>query len=244
MDADRHPGGLLRDRVVEEPGIALGQLIGVLAARDDILARVRIAVARQRRVVELQVGTAFIGELGDFLAVQAREVGEECLAVAIHARLEGLRPEEPVHHVGRRHGDLRHAAFHHAFQEAIVVGDDAMLALEPRLGIGRRRNAEHAGLVAKTERAVAQGKTFHRIDEAGRPAAPAEFAIGDARQPERLLEGDDLADGVVLDGAESGHVELAGLVRPGRFDETRRSYEAADVLGVKWRAIHAPAPPR
>src|SRR5437868_10013760 len=149
-----------------------------------------------------------------------------------------------MHDIGRGNGYLRHAALHDALQEAVVVGDDALLAPELLLGIGRCGDAENAALGAEAERAVAQPEARHRIDEARGPAAAAKLAVGDARQRERLLEGDDLANAVVLHGAESSLVELAGLVRARRFDETRRSHEAADVLGVEGRGFHAVAPPR
>ena len=110
-----------------------------------------------------------------------------------------------------------------------------MPAPQPLLRIGRGGDAHHAARGAKAERAVAQAEARHRIDEAGRPAAAAEFAVGDARQAERLLEVDDLADAVVLHGAKAGVVELSGLVRTRGVDEPRRPHEAADVLGVEGR---------
>src|SRR5207253_7806524 len=128
-----------------------------------------------------------------------------------------------------------HAALHHRAQEPVVVRHDALLALEPLLRIRRGGDAHHAALGAKAEGTVAQAEALDGVDEARGPASPPEFAVGDARQAERLLKGDDLADAVVLHGAKAGVVELAGLVRARRVDEPRRPDEAADVLGVEGR---------
>ena len=81
---------------------------------------------------------------------------------------------------------------------AEIVSDDAVLALERRLGIGRRRNTDHLAFGTETERAVAQAEALDRVDEARRPAAAPELAVGDARQADRFLEPDDVPDRFVL----------------------------------------------
>src|SRR4026207_2054814 len=48
MDSECHAGRLAGGRIVDEPGIALGQLVGVLAARRNLLARMRLAIAPPR----------------------------------------------------------------------------------------------------------------------------------------------------------------------------------------------------
>ena len=65
----------------------------------------------------------------------------------------------------------------------------------------------------------------------------AKLAVGDARQADRFLEGDDLADRVVLRDLEAGLVELAGLAGAGCLDEPRRADETADVLGMDGHGI-------
>ena len=120
-------------------------------------------------------------------------------------------------------------------QEAEVVGDDAVLAPQARLGVRRGGDAHHAAFVAKAERAVAQAEAFDGVDEARRPAAAAELAVGHARQADRFLEGDDLADAVVLHLAELSLRYLLRFAAARGLDQALRAHETADVLGVEGR---------
>jgi hypothetical protein len=71
VHSERHARRSCGDRIIDEPRIALGELVRVLTARRHVLARVRVAVARQRRVVELQIGAAGGRQLGNLLPVDA-----------------------------------------------------------------------------------------------------------------------------------------------------------------------------
>ena len=87
-----------------------------------------------------------------------------------------------------------------------------------------------AVLVAEAERAVAQPEAVDRVDEARRPAAAAELAVGDRRQADRLLEGDDLADAFVLQALHFGVADLAGLAVARGLEQALGPQEAADML--------------
>jgi hypothetical protein len=240
MDRHAHVFRLPGEAIVEEARIALGQRVGVLPPRSDVVACVQVAIAGQRRVVELQVSAALLRQLGDLLPVQADEIRQIRFPVGVRLRVEGPRTEEPMHDVGRGDGRLRHPPFYHALQEAIVVGDDALPPAQPLLGVRRGGDAQHPARVAEAERAVAQAEALHRVDESRRPAAPAELAVAYARQAERFLESDDLPDAGILHFAKGGFAGLPGFARPRGLDQPRRTHEAADVLGAEGR-FHGPA---
>ncbi len=140
-----------------------------------------------------------------------------------------------MHDRRRGDGDLGRAALHGVLQEFVVVGDDAALAPELRLGIGRGGDADPVRRGAEAQRAVAQTEAFDGVDEARRPAAAAELAVGDRAQPEILLERHDFAHAAVLHRREARIVELAGLVGARSLDQALGPQEAADVLGAERR---------
>ena len=61
----------------------------------------------------------------------------------------------------------------------------------------------------------------------------AEFAVGDALQAHVLLALDDLADALVLDGAQLGGGERPGEELLARLAQPLRPQEAADVIGAE-----------
>src|SRR5689334_21610234 len=62
-----------------------------------------------------------------------------------------------------------------------------------------------------------------------------ELAVGDAAQPEVLLELDDAANRLVLHLAKRGSVQRARLELVARVEQEFRPEEAADVVGAKGR---------
>ena len=66
-------------------------------------------------------------------------------------------------------------------------------------------------------------------------------------QADVLLQLHDVADRLVLDGAQLGVVELAGRVVGARLEQPRRAQQAADVVGPERRGVthaHTGAIPR
>src|SRR3989338_4460923 len=82
----------------------------------------------------------------------------------------------------------------------------ATMRCQRRRGVGRGRDANHPAVAPKRQGSIAQAEAVHRVDEARRPAAAAKLPVGDARQAERLLEGDDFPDALVLDVFEFNFV--------------------------------------
>src|SRR5204863_7463853 len=132
---------------------------------------------------------------------------------------------------------------HRRSEEAIVVGDDTVLAPEGSPGIRRRGHANDAAFIPEGQSSVAQFETVDRIDEPRRPAAAAELAVGDRRQAERFLEGHDLANAYILDFPEFLFIQAFRLVRAGRLAQALRPQDAADMLDAKRRS-DAPLIPR
>ena len=64
-----------------------------------------------------------------------------------------------------------------------------------------------------------------------------EFAVGDAAQSQLLLEFDDAADRVVLDGAKLVRVDRAHAELFPRIEQEFRPQETADMVGAKRRQI-------
>ena len=77
------PGGRSAHRRVDQVHIGVGQRVRVLAARRHPGARALVAVARQRGVVELDVAAPRLREVGNFVAVDADQVGEVGIPVGI-----------------------------------------------------------------------------------------------------------------------------------------------------------------
>ncbi len=73
-------------------------------------------------------------------------------------------------------------------------------------------------------------------DEIIVPIGAAVFAVGGGPQPDGFLLGDRLDDGRVLDGAQRGVVQPAGLVRGPGLGEAPRAQQAAHVVGAERRA--------
>jgi hypothetical protein len=63
---------------------------------------------------------------------------------------------------------------------------------------------------------------------------PAELAIGDALEADALLHRHQLADVIVLDGAQLGIADLAGLMAPARLQQGGGAQEAANMLCPEW----------
>lgn len=63
----------------------------------------------------------------------------------------------------------------------------------------------------------------------------AEFAVGHYRKPDRLLQGDDIADRRILGRRQRGGVDFARVMVGARRDQRGRADQAADMFGAKRR---------
>jgi hypothetical protein len=129
-----------------------------------------------------------------------------------------------MEHRRRRDGEFRRAAGN-AFQKAEVVDHD-----RPRVPHLAGDDRDRRLLFRTAElgtRVLAQRDAFQLRKEIEVPPLAAELAVGDALQADRLLPGDDFADGFLID--------------------LSRTQQAADVVGAERRInqpwLPIPAPP-
>ena len=81
------------------------------------------------------------------------------------------------------------------------------------------------------------------VDEVHVPRAAAELAVGGRLEPDVLLHPHDVADGVVLDGAQLVGAEPTGGGVLAGLEQRRRAEQAADVIGAeRWGREHRPHP--
>ena len=73
------------------------------------------------------------------------------------------------------------------------------------------------------------------VDEVHVPGVAAELPVGRRAEAEVLLEGDDLADGVVFSRAEAVGVDATGREVVTGLYEVSGAQQATDVLGPEWR---------
>jgi hypothetical protein len=73
-----------------------------------------------------------------------------------------------------------------------------------------------------------------RVDEVHVPRRAAELAVGGGVQSDVLLHAHDVADRLVLDGAQRLVVDPAGGVILAGAQEVGRTQQAADVVGAVW----------
>ena len=77
--------------------------------------------------------------------------------------------------------------------------------------------------------------TAEPVDEVHVPRGAPELPVGRHAQAQVLLQGDDVADRVVLDGPQAGGVDPAGGEVVTGLHQRPRAQQAADVLGPERR---------
>ncbi len=214
------------------------RVVGVVATGSQRGALVGIIEARQAGVVELQVAAAQRVEGVDLVGVRGGEIGPERVEVQVAAAVDGGGAAAQEHHAGRRDGHLRHRRTYRAREEPEVVGEDRFVEVQ-RLADGQSRGDELADafVVAELhhEFLVGADDAAQLVDEVHVPGVAAELPVGRRAEAEVLLEGDDLADGVVFSRAETVGVDAAGREVVTGLYEVSGAQQAADVLGPEWR---------
>ena len=172
----------------------------------DHFALRRIVQIRQADVVQLQIGAAQLGQFGDLLRVDLRQVVPELLDVGINRRIDRRAPAAVVHHAGRRNGELGRGVGHR-LQEREVVAKNAFVELELALDLQRGGSEfDHALLVAKLNLHVVLhlGRAAHLVQKIHVPGGAAELAVGDSFQAQVLLLANDVADRLIFNAAQVG----------------------------------------
>jgi hypothetical protein len=66
------------------------------------------------------------------------------------------------------------------------------------------------------------------------PELAPEFSVRHPTQAGRLLPGNHILDGAILDRLQFGRSDFEALVAGARYSELRRAQQAADVIGTEW----------
>ena len=103
VHARGHAGRALRDRRVDELGVAARQLVGIVAALARAFAHLLVAQVGEIGIVELQVRAAGRREVGDLVAIRLRHVVVERLEVRIRIAADRAAAAAEMQH--RRRGD-------------------------------------------------------------------------------------------------------------------------------------------
>ena len=98
VDGDDEVVGAAGDDGVDQLGVGVGELVGILAALDGTGAHHRVAQVGEVGVVELHVPTARRVEGVELGAVARREVGEELLQVGVGVEVDRCPATTEVDH--------------------------------------------------------------------------------------------------------------------------------------------------
>src|SRR6516165_5816603 len=246
VQADRHIPRPLGDRLIEQLDVFVDQLLGLVAPALRFRPALGIAKECEGHVIELQITAAGIGQVGDFALIGEGEILEERIEIGVGDFVDaGARPYEVVQVHRRRHGQFRRRPrdrsqigerlAHDRFGPANLAGNPYTWNRAPVTRLIDHYNRRFdAGVL---------GHAFEAKHKVRPPRAAPELAVGCNAKPHRFLQGDRLADGLILQRAKLLVVMLAKvtvrLVWPeqllARAPQALRPQHAADVLGMKRR---------
>ena len=101
--------------------------------------------------------------------------------------------------------------------------------------IGRGEFHFMAVIVAKLEDSGFDDESVDALDEAPPIRAAAEFAVGDDLEPGVFLQLHHIPDALVLNLCKMGVVDALGEIVLEGLPQDRRTQEAPDMVGAKWR---------
>src|SRR5262245_50837056 len=233
MHGDRHVGGDVRHRGIDQIGIALGELARVVTAPFLSLAVVGVAQHGDEHFVELQVAAACIGEGTHALAVGGAQLAEELLERRVGLLAHRGAAGAAVERRRRRDRDLGRSR---------RVRLDELEMLQHRV-VGEAEFADDAralrpGLHTLERNALLHHVAFGAVEapqEVEVPPGAAELAVGDRLEPDLLLLLDHALDLAILDRLERGRIYPALGVLLARLLQRCRTQQAADMVGAERR---------
>src|SRR5262245_22251148 len=233
MHGNRHVGGDVRHRGIDQVGITLGEPAWVVAAPFLGLAVDGVAQHGDEHLVELQVATAGIGESAHALAVGGAQLGEELLEGGIGLLAHRGAAGAAVERRRRRNRDLRRPR---------RVRLDELEMLQHRV-IGKAELADDARALRACLHALECDALLHHValgavetpEEVEVPPGAAELAVGDGLESHLLLLLDDALDLAILHRLERGRIDLALGVLFARLLQRCRTQQAADMVGAERR---------
>ena len=236
MDGDAQFLGRAGDDRVDDVDIGLEQILPIVAARAQQLARAVVAELDERGLVDLQIGAARIGERLHFLVVGGDEVGPEIVEIGIDLAADMVAAGAVVdigragqRHLGRALGqrleerEVARVARALPCDLARHLGDAARHAVAMRVGLAP------ALLLAERDGDARDARGGEGIGI----GVAAELAVGDGLEPHLLLHRHDIANRLVLLGAQLLVVDPVDVVLDARLEEMRRAQQAADMVGAE-----------
>jgi hypothetical protein len=234
-----HAFRLLRHHLVDEGGVAVRQLIGVVAALAGGLAHLLVAQVGHVRVVHLHVGAAGVGQALQFVRVGLRHVVvKHRVQLGVGVLADARAPATEVQHGGGGDGHLggeaRPSQRLHLRLQVLEVGELDVLRVAHLVDDADHRRGQFLGAIGLSDGdrdvGLHAAELFQEVDvEVG----AAELAVGDGLQPHVGLELHDLGDRAVLDLAQLGGRDLALGLLLARLQQVGRAQEAADVVGAE-----------
>ena len=216
-----------------------GDLLDVHRAHAGLCHEVAVAVDAPGAVVKLHVAATGGVEVGQHRAIGGGNVGDELLvggvdrAQALLLAVAAVQDDLGVGLGRRRDGLTGHLPLLFERLHKLEV-------FHKRVALARDLARDHGrvggGLLVVELVTRARGATLDALEpphEVQVPVAAAELAIGDDVQARRLLLGNQVADGLVLDGAQGAGVDDAGGKVGARLLEHVRTKEAADHVGAE-----------
>jgi hypothetical protein len=229
---EQHARRLLRDHLVDEGGIAVRQLVRVVAALAGGFAHVLVAQVGEVGVVHLHVGAAGRGQRAQLVAVGlGHVVVEHRVELGVRVLADAGAAAAKVQHGRRGDGHLGRAAGGHLALQVLEIGELDVLDVAHLVDHAHRGRRQFLGAVglADGDRNVGL-HAAELVEEVDVEIGAAELAVGDAFQADVFLEADDLGDGLVFDRAQLLGRDLALGLLLARFEQVLGAQETADVV--------------
>ena len=235
---DRHVGGDVRHRHIDEVAVDFAELFGIVAAVAHLLAILLVAQHRDEHLVELEIAAAGVREGAHRLAVGLPDIVEEGVEIGIGRLVDRRRRRAAVDRGRRRNGDLR---------RDLGVRGDELVVLDHRMAgeadlaghldaLGARLHAREGDAVSITWRSTPSRPQRKSRCHQERRNSPSVTAL----QPDLFLLADDALDLAVFDRLEVGRRNLALGALRARLLQGGRAQQAADMVGAERRlgALH------
>ena len=189
------PAGFCATTRLMKLGVAVRQLVGIVAALAGRLAHLVVAQIGEVGVVHLHVGAAGRGQRAQLVAVGVGDVLVERLEVGIVLAADAGAAAAEMQHGRRRDRHLRRAAGATCALEILEVGQLDVLDVAHLVDHAHHRRRELLGAVGLLDRDRDVGlHAAELLEEIDVEVGAAELAVGDALQADVFLELDDLGD--------------------------------------------------
>jgi hypothetical protein len=200
VQRDGHSSGAIFEDGVDDAGVLARESIRVGSVATHLCPNAFIAQESECHVIELQIGTAGCGEVGDLGLVGTHDVGPEFAEICV-ADLSDAPASAAQMQIGRSGNAELRRALRRGLQELEMIEHDRPPAADTALNRQHGANLLPVPLiVAEADRVAGarRGDPLEPGQKIGVPGCTTKFPVGDRLEPNRLLERDDLANGPIL----------------------------------------------